>query len=309
MGIPRQVLPGRFYTLTRRCVNRMFLLRPDEQTNNNYLYCLILAAIRFNVAIIATCAVSNHHHTTLLDRDGRLPEFVHYFHALLARCQNRYRGRWENFWASGGPSAVELVDPGDIERSVVYTLTNPVKDFLVEEVTQWPGVNSWSALRADRALTATRPRHFFRKRMPARVELKMVVPAEAGVGSHDEFVERVGVQIATVEDACRQERNTTGRRIVGRRAVLQQSPFDSPTSSAPRRRLSPRVKCADKWRRIETLARNRAFVAAHREARLAWIAGKPHAFPPGTWALRHLVKPDARAVAIDRATQFADHDL
>ncbi len=193
--------------------------------------------------------------------------------------------------------------------SVVYTLTNPVKDFLVEEVTQWPGVNSWSASRADRALTATRPRHFFRKRMPARVELKMAVPAEAGVGTHAEFVERVGAQIAIVEDACRQERNTTGRRILGRRAVLQQSPFDSPTSSAPRRQLSPRVKCADKWRRIETLARNRAFVAAHREARLAWIAGKPHAFPPGTWALRHLVKPDARAVHVDRATKLADHDL
>ena len=309
MGIPRQVLPGRFYTLTRRCVNRMFLLRPDEQTNNNYLYCLILAAIRFNVVIIATCAVSNHHHTNLLDRDGRLPEFVHYFHALLARCQNCYRGRWENFWASGGPSAVELVEPGDIERAVVYTLTNPVKDFLVEEVTHWPGVNSWSALRADRALTATRPRHFFRKRMPGRVELKMAVPAEAGVGSHATFVERVGAQIATVEDACRQERNTTGRRILGRRAVLQQSPFDSPTSSSPRGKLSPRVKCADKWRRIETLTRNRAFVAAHREARLAWIADKPHAFPPGTWALRHLVKPDARALAVDRATKFADHDL
>jgi hypothetical protein len=78
MGIPRQVLPGHFYTLTRRYVNRMFLLRPDEQTNNNYLYCLILAALRFNIVILATCAVSNHHHTNLLDRDGRLPEFVHY---------------------------------------------------------------------------------------------------------------------------------------------------------------------------------------------------------------------------------------
>ena len=265
--------------------------------------------MRFNVAIIATCAVSTHHHTTLLDRDGKLPEFVHYFHALLARCQNCYRGRWENFWTVGGPSAVELVDPGDIERAVVYTLTHPVKDFLVEEVTQWPGVNSWSALRADRALTATRPRHFFRKRMPALVELKMAVPVEAGVGTRAEFVERVGAQITIVEDACRQVRNTTGRRILGRRAMLQQSPFDSPNSSAPRRQLSPRVKCADKRRRIETLARNRAFVAAHREARLAWVAGLPHAFPPGTWALRHLVKPDARAVAVDRATNFADHAL
>ncbi len=205
--------------------------------------------------------------------------------------------------------AVELVAPEDIERAVVYTLTNPVKDFLVAEVTQWPGVNSWSTLRADRALTATRPRHFFRKRMPARVELKMTVPSEAGLGTHAEFVERVGAQITGVEDACRQIRNVTGRRIVGRRAVLAQSPFDAPRSSAPRRQLSPHVKCADKWRRIETLTRNRAFVAAHQQARQAWLAGAPHAFPPGTWALRHLVKPDARAVHVHRASDFADCPL
>ena len=185
MSLPRQIWPGRFYTLTRRCVNRMFLLRPNEQTNNNYLYCLILAAIRFNISILATCAVSNHHHTTLLERDGRLLEFVHYFHMLLARCQNCYRGRWENFWASGGPSPVELVDPGYIEGAVVYmyTLTNPVKDFLVEELMQWPDVNSWSALRADRALTATWPRHFFRKRMPARVELKLTAASASGAAA------------------------------------------------------------------------------------------------------------------------------
>ncbi len=309
MPLPRQILPGRFYTLTRRCVNRMFLLRPDEQTNNNYLYCLLLAALRFNIVIIATCAVSNHHHTTLLDRDGRLPDFMHYFHALLARCQNCYRRRRENFWASGGPSAVELVAPADIERAVVYTLTNPVKDFLVEEVTQWPGVNSWSALRADRALTATRPRQLFRKRMPARVELKMSVPAEAGVGTHAEFVERVRAQIAMVEDACRHVRHTTGRRLLGRRAVLRQSPYDVPNTSAPRRKISPRVKCADKWRRIEILTRNRAFVAAHHGARQAWLANLPHAFPLGTWALRHLVQPATRAVYVDRTSQFADQAL
>ncbi len=166
---------------------------------------------RFNIVIIATSAVSNHHHSNLLGRDGWLPEFVHYFFALLARRQNCYRGRWENFRASGGASTIELVDPGDIVRALVYTLNSFVKDFLVEEVTQWPGVNSWSALRADRALTATRPQHFFRKRMPARLEPKMVVPAQAGVGTQADLVGRLGAQIATVEDACRQVRNTIGR--------------------------------------------------------------------------------------------------
>ena len=44
MSLPRQVLPGAFYMITRRCSERRFLLRPDRVTNNAYLYCLIEAA-------------------------------------------------------------------------------------------------------------------------------------------------------------------------------------------------------------------------------------------------------------------------
>jgi|SRR5215510_6464258 len=44
--LPRQVLPRRFYLITRRCAPRQFLLRPDAATNNAFLYCLIDAALR-----------------------------------------------------------------------------------------------------------------------------------------------------------------------------------------------------------------------------------------------------------------------
>jgi hypothetical protein len=47
------------------------------------------------------------------------------------------------------------------------------------------------------------------------------------------------------------------------------------------------VKYISKWHRIEALTRNRAFVEAHRAARLAWLAGLPFAFPLGAWSLRH----------------------
>ena len=49
MSLPRQVIPGRFYMITRRCTQRQFLLRPDEQTNNAFLYCLAEAAQRCDV--------------------------------------------------------------------------------------------------------------------------------------------------------------------------------------------------------------------------------------------------------------------
>ena len=61
MSLPREVSPGRFYMITRRCTQRQFLLRPDEETNNAFLYCLADAAQRCNITVLLTCAMSNHH--------------------------------------------------------------------------------------------------------------------------------------------------------------------------------------------------------------------------------------------------------
>jgi hypothetical protein len=47
MSLPRQVLPGRFYMLTRRCTQRQFLLRPDNDTNSAFVYCVAEATQRF----------------------------------------------------------------------------------------------------------------------------------------------------------------------------------------------------------------------------------------------------------------------
>lgn len=76
MSLPRQVLPGQFYMITRRCTQRQFLLRPDPTTNNAFTYCLIEAAQRCEVNVLLPCAMSNHHHAVIFDRCGRYPEFV-----------------------------------------------------------------------------------------------------------------------------------------------------------------------------------------------------------------------------------------
>jgi hypothetical protein len=38
MTLPRQVVPGRDYMLTRRCSERRFFLRPADNTNNAFIY-------------------------------------------------------------------------------------------------------------------------------------------------------------------------------------------------------------------------------------------------------------------------------
>jgi len=286
MTLPREVIAGRFYMVTRRCTQRQFLLRPDAETNNAFLYCLAEAAQRFDIEILLTCAMSNHHHTVLYDRAGTLPAFTEHFHKLLAKCQNALRGRWENFWAAEQVCVVQLVDTADVMNKLVYVATNPVKDRLVDKVHHWPGVNGLAALLGGHALHATRPRHFFRPQgpMPAAVTLRLALPSE--LGDPQQLLDELRAQVAATEAAMAAERMRTGARVMGRRMIQRQPWRDCPSSRAPRRNLRPRIAARSQWARIEAIRRNREFLAAYRDARACWIAGDAIPFPVGTYWLR-----------------------
>jgi REP element-mobilizing transposase RayT len=231
--LPRQVLPGQFYMITRRCTQRQFLLRPDRETNNAFTYCLIEAALRCQVEVLVTCAMSNHHHTVIHDRWGRYPEFVEHFHKMFARSQNALRGRWENLWSSEQVCVVKLVGRDAVMDKLVYTATNPVQDHLVDRVHHWPGVNGLPELLAGRCLRARRPLHFFRPDgpMPEVVEMRLTIPPELGLEA--ELLAELRNRVRAVEVELEAERRRTGHRVMGRRAVLAQSWREQPTSREP----------------------------------------------------------------------------
>ena len=286
MSLPREILPGRSYMLTRRTVQRQFLLRPDEETNNNFIYCLALASERTGVEVILPSVMSNHHHTGLFDRHGTIVDFMTYLHRLFALSQNALRGRNENLWSSDGPNLLLLVDTADVLDKLVYAATNPVKAGLVERVHQWPGVNGLSALLRDEPLTATRPRHFFSAEgdLPERVTLRLVIPPELG----DAEVVRATLRerVEQFEEAAIAERARTGARVLGRRAVQRQDWRATPTTVEVHGQLQPRVAARNVWSRLEALARNADFLAAYRDAWRRWRAGLPALFPAGTYWLR-----------------------
>ncbi|MBK9036755.1 MAG: hypothetical protein IPL61_36815 [Myxococcales bacterium] len=285
MSLPRPVQPGRFLLINRRCVQRQFLLRPDPETNQTYLYCLAVAVQRFGIDMILPSAMSNHHHDVAYDRRGCEVEFRAYFHMLLARAMNALRGRWENFWSAEAPCTVELIDPADVLDKLVYAATNPVKDGLVERVHHWPGVNGLSALLNQRTITVHRPRHFFRPDgdLPEVVTLTLTIPPE--LGDPDQVRRELRERVTAVEAEAAAQRRRTGARVLGRRAILRQSWRDAPATPAPRRRLRPLIAARDLVHRIAALARLRAFREAYRDARLRWRAGRPAVFPAGTYWL------------------------
>jgi REP element-mobilizing transposase RayT len=284
--LPRQVLPRQFYLITRRCSQRQFLLRPDAATNNAFLYCLIDAALRCEIDVLLPCVMSNHYHAVIYDRAGRYPEFIEHFHKLLARSQNTLRGRWENFWSCEQTCVVKLVDREAVIEKLVYTATNPVQDHLVDRVHHWPGANGLGALLTGRPLRAQRPLHFFRTDgpMPEALELSLSLPAELGPAAAVLAELRDRVRAVELERAA--ERGRTGRRVLGRRAVLAQSWREFPASVEPRRNLRPQVASRSKWARIEALLRNRAFVIEYASARDRWQNGMAAVFPSGTYWLQ-----------------------
>ena len=286
MSRPRQIIPGSVYMLSRRCTQRQYLLRPEAEVNNAYLYCLGVAAQRHDIQLLLAVAEANHHHVIFRDPLGVAPQFIEYLHRLLAKCLNAFRGRWENFWSSEEPCYTRLLDLDTIIAKLVYVAANPVKDGLVERVHHWPGVVTFAALRTGKRLGAKRPRFFFDRNgtMPEAVTLTFAIPKEVGAAAR--IIDAVDHGVAEVERDAKAQRAATGQRVLGRAQVLGQSWRSAPSSVAPRRNLRPRFAGLTDVR-IAALQAYRAFQAAYRAARAKWRAGPKGrvTFPVGTYAL------------------------
>ena len=301
MTLPRQVVPGRDYMVTRRCSERRFFLRPDDDTNNAFIYCLALAAKRANVQVTFSVAMSNHHHTGIHDPDGSFPIFTEYFHGLLARCQNAQLGRFENFWSSEPTSVVHLVEPNDILDKMTYAFTNPTAADLVDTIEEWPGVTTFQATLSGGHMTATRPKHFFRDDggLPEVVSLRIARPHGFEELGQSEWAARLIERVRAKEAEHRHRREVKGIVVLGRAGILEQDPFGCPAGHAPQFQISPQVAAKGKWARIEALLRNRGFVEKYRDAFLGHMAGVANViFPFGTYWMRKFGKVACEAVEV-----------
>jgi putative transposase len=289
MSLPREVVPGRDYMITRRCSERRFFLRPDPATNNAFLYCLALAVQRAHVEVNFSEAMSNHHHTGIHDAEGNYPVFTEHFHGLLARCQNARLRRFENFWSSEPTSVVRLVEPDDVLDKMAYAYANPAAADLVETAEEWPGASTFKATLVDGEITATRPEHFFRPDgdTPATVTLKIHRPRAFADLSQQEWAERVCRAVQAKENEARERRAALGKTVLGVLGVLSQDPLSGPESNASHFNLSPKLAAKNKWARIEAIHRDRGFRTRYRDAFLRHLAGVANVlFPFGTYWMK-----------------------
>ncbi len=275
--------------ITRRISQRRYLLRPDENINAIFDYCLAEAAQRYNIGLIAWLVMSNHYNAVVHDPEGNLPAFTEHLHKLLAKSINTYRRRWENLWSTEETCVTRLVTPRDVFNKVVYILTNPVSAHLVDSVVHWPGSSSWNRMGRD-ATTVKRPRFYFRRErsvMPERAQLQVVSPPGLDEQTYAVWVDEVRKAVEAKESLAKKSRREERIALVGRKVVLATNPFDGPSTDAPRRRLRPALACKDRERMKQELLALKAFRADYAAARSKFITNNRDViFPAGTYRLR-----------------------
>jgi REP element-mobilizing transposase RayT len=287
MTAPRQILKNTTYLITRRCSQRQFLIRPDKEgvINNVFLFCLAYAADQYGVVIHAFCALSNHYHAVITDRDGNLPDFMASLNKLVSKCVNDHLDRGETLWSSNPYSAVKLADENAILEKIVYTLTNPIAAGLVPHLSQWPGSKS-DPEGYGKTTIITRPKVFFRDKgdVPKQVELELVVPPNLVDHTNESFSEAVSTLLKAKEKELNKQFKQEGRRFMGAKRVMTQCPYATPTSKPKERGISPRVATRDKGLREQADQEDEDFKDQYDACWKAYKHGNKNVvWPAGTW--------------------------
>lgn len=291
MTQPRYVVPGMTVMITRRTLLRTFLLRPDAQVRQIYLYCLAVLAARFDIQVHALILMSTHEHLMVTDTRGELPLFLREFHRTVALCIKQLR-KWDGpVWDHERASVVRLVTPESVLQTAAYMMANPVSAGLVRKSTDWPGISVTPEQFGRKQWEVGRPKVYFdrtnRLTWPETATLGLTMPSNMSM-SADAVRSAVSEQLVQAE--ARAAANLRERRVsfLGRNQVSRCSPFQRAASLEAKIPLNPTFAVGKGQRHAlhNSLAVLRAFRCAYRDALVQWRNGaRDILFPVGTWLM------------------------
>lgn len=288
MSVPRPVVPGGVLFVTRRCVERRFMLRPGAGVRAALEYLLAVAAARCGVEVIAAVVMSNHYHLLIHDVLGCYPAFVQWFDGLVARVMNWRLGRTGRFWDEQRVHVEYCLGAADIEQKIAYILCNPVRAGLVERGRDWPGLRTtpqgWVRSRA----AVGRPGYFRRGGvMPEEATLAVSMPPTHGDMTAAAFAGRIARLVSAEEERLRVARAASGRAVLGVQGLRRQGWGEAPRTPDGKGERGIPLVAGEPEARLAALMAICAFRAAHADAMVAWRARKRRVrFPAGTWKMR-----------------------
>ena len=288
MTLPRRIIEGKTYMVTRRCTQRTFLLAPSRHVNHVFEYSMAYAAEKYDIALHAFVVMSNHFHMLLTDKYANLPKFMHSLDRTVAAAMNSKYGRWENFWAPGSYSMQELRTYKDVIYKLEYILLNPVRARLVQRPGHWPGLTSVNIGFGEKR-TVKRPDWFFNKKgkLPKEVTWRLVKPPMFRRTRCRDLDQEVRERVERRAKELVKEVRAKGGKFLGKKKVLKIRPLSRPWTRERRRGLSPRVSAKAKEERLKALSDLYEFHRKYRKALKRWLSGdRKVVFPCGTYKMR-----------------------
>jgi len=282
MAQPRRIIPGATYLLTRRVSQRTFRLRPHPLTNQIALYCLAVAAAKYDMLIHAIIVMSNHPHLIATDPTGQLPDFLRDFHRSFAKALNASQGQCENLWAAEHCSEVLLPTLDDVIAKVAYAVANPVAAGLVEYPSQWPGVLLWE----PGTIVGQTPNVYFDPKASAPETATLTICPAPDIDL-EAWIRRVTHEVHEEVHRALTAVREQGVRVLGAAAVMAESFLQRAKSYETKRGINPVLAARDVSVRKTMKRVLREFRRSYAQALALWRAGdRGVVFPFGTWWMR-----------------------
>jgi REP element-mobilizing transposase RayT len=294
MSYAQQYLPGTFYEVTRRCVERAHKLTPNYAPDGKYRssverlyqYATARYAEAYGIEVIAVCVMSNHMHEVLFDRRGEISKFLQERNAMFANLVKVRYGLPSSVFDKANGTYNRLEGATAIADKIAYALANPVEAGLVASPEEWPGMISAVEDLFGATTVVARPCEYLAqddKTNAPTVKFRLGAPKEAVelFGS----VTAMATQVAThLSKKIKAARRRHSGRFAGRLRVLATSPRTRAKTYEKFGGRVPRLTTAGDLAAAKRLiAEMRAFRKAHRIALEAVKAGKRRVtFPAGT---------------------------
>ena len=237
--------PGQVYLVTNRTEQERFFLLPKPHIIELIGAWLAKAQKEHGdgIELYAFIFMSNHLHLLLKDTKGQLAKFMWFFQLNLAKAINRELGRQGHFF-SREYHAVPVLDDQAFDNCYAYILTNAVKAGLVARAADGPFFSSLGAALAEKPLTFSwlnRTAKHNKSRRGKKLdpalfeetyELTVAIPDQWQKLSRTERRGCIEALVKASEVKLGRARRAEGRGVLGRRRILQQSPWMRPKRPA-----------------------------------------------------------------------------
>jgi len=298
---------GALVEVTYRTIQGRFLLRPSRVLNELVIGVLARAQSFCHTELIGIVVLSNHIHLLLwVPNQWHLSKLMEHFAGNAAREVNRLQDWKGSLWERRYTGIYVTEQPAAQIERLSYLLAQGLKEDLVEQVEDWPGIHFGRYLLEGRSLIAgkwvDRTRKYrleMQRKNKEKKEDREVHPHEYTTkmtvelkqlpclrhldwGGYIRFVTEL---IRDAEEEARRDRERRGVEVVGEEEIRRRDPQMRPNSvkTSP----APPVHAASKEARDEWREAFAMFLLAYREASKLLRQGVKDApfpegcFPPG----------------------------